>query len=107
MCRFHMKLALSFGFAVLLVLTSAPRSLWSDNTDKIAASAEDGSTLAFGEALENWNDDRLIGSFPLASAVISSVVSLIASPIMSQTAVELNSIKDNSRIYKLNSSFLI
>ena len=35
-----MKLVISFGFALLLVLTGAPRSLWSDNTDKIAASAE-------------------------------------------------------------------
>ena len=104
---FRMKLVISFGFALLLVLTGAPRSLWSDNTDKIAGSAEGGSTLAFGEAIENWNDDRLIGSIPLASAVRSSDVSLIAAPFISQASVELNSIKDNSRIYKLNSSFLI
>ena len=102
-----MKLVISFGLGLLLVLTGAPRSLWSDNTDKIAASAEDGSTLAFGEAIEGWNDDRRIGSFPLASAVTSSDVSLIATLFISQTSVELNSIKDNSRIYKLNSSFLI
>ena len=48
-----MKLVISFGFALLLVFTGAPRSLWSDNTDKIAASAEDGSTLTFGEAIES------------------------------------------------------
>ncbi len=102
-----MKLAISFGVALLLVLTGTPRSLWSDNTDKIAASAEDGSTLGFGETIESWNDDRLFGSFPLASAVTSSDVSLIANSFISQTSVELNSIKDNSRIYKLNSSFLI
>jgi hypothetical protein len=101
-----MKLVISFGFALLLVLNGAPRSLWSDNTDKIAASAEGGSTLAFSEAIESWNDDRLIGSFPLASAVTSSDVSLIATPLVSQTW-ELNSIKDDSRIYKLKSSFLI
>jgi hypothetical protein len=102
-----MKLVISFGFALLLVLTAAPRSMWSDDTDRIAASAEDGSTLTFGEAIESWNDDRLIGSFPLAFAVTSSDVSLIATPFVSQTSVELNSIKDDSRIYKLNSSFLI
>ena len=102
-----MKLVISFGFALLLVLNGASRSLWSDNTDKIAASAEGGSSLAFGEAIESWNDDRLIGSFPLASAVTSIDVSLIATPFVSQTSVELNSIKDDSRIYKLNSSFLI
>ena len=102
-----MKLVISFGVALLLVLTGTPRSLWSDNTDKIAASAEDGSTLGFGETIESWNDDRLFGSFPLASAVTSSDVSLIANSFISQTSVELNSIKDNSRIYKLNSSFLI
>jgi len=102
-----MKLVISFGVALLLVLTGTPRSSWSDNTDKIAASAEDGSTLAFGEAIESWNDDRRITSLPLASAVTSSDVGLIAAPFISQTSVELNSIKDNSRIYKLNSSFLI
>jgi hypothetical protein len=102
-----MKLVISFGFALLLVLTGAPRSLWSDNTDKIASSAEDASTLALGEAIESWNDDRLFGSFPLASAVTSRDISLIATPFNSQTSVELKSIKDNSRIYKLNSSFLI
>ena len=102
-----MRLVISFGFALLLVLNGTPHSLWSDNTNKIASSAEDGSTLGFGETIESWNDDRLFGSFPLASAVTSSDVSLIANSFISQTSVELNSIKDNSRIYKLNSSFLI
>ena len=102
-----MKLVFSFGFALLLVLTGATRSLWSDNTDKIAASAESGSALAFGEAIENWNDDRMIASCPLASAVPSSNVFRIATPFISQTYVELNSIKDDSRVYKLNSTFLI
>jgi hypothetical protein len=101
-----MKLVISFGFALLLVLTAAPRSMWSDNTDKIAASAEDGSTATFGEAIESCDDDRLIGSFPLAFPVTSDVL-LIATPLVFQTSVELNSIKDNSRIYKLNSRFLI
>lgn len=102
-----MKLVISFGVALLLVLTGTPRSSWSDDTDKIAASAEDGSTLAFGEAIQSWNDDRRIGSFPLGSAVKSRDVFLIANSFISQTSVELNSIKDTSRIYKLNSSFLI
>src|SRR5262245_14444009 len=102
-----MKLAISFSFALLLVLTGATYSFWSDNTDKIAASAKSGGTLAFGEAPESWNDDRLMGSFPLASAVTPTDVSLVAAPLISHTSVELNSIKDNSRIYKLNSTFLI
>jgi hypothetical protein len=102
-----MKLALSFGFAVLLVLAGSPRSLWSDKTDKIAASAQDASTLAFAEAMEDWNDDRLIGSFALASTVTSTHPPLIASRIISRTCEKIYSIKDNSKIYKLNSSFLI
>ena len=63
--------------------------------------------MAFGEAIENWNDDRMIASCPLAFPVPSSAVFLIATPFISQTYVELNSIKDNSRVYKLNSTFLI
>jgi hypothetical protein len=92
----------------LLVLAGSPRSfLWSDKTDKIAASAQDASTLAFAEAMEDWNDDRLIGSFTLASAVTSTHPPVIASPIISRTCQKINSIEDNSKIYKLNSSFLI
>jgi len=105
---FPMKLVISFGFALLLVFTGAPRSImWSDNNDKIAASAEDGSTATFGEAIESCDDDRLIGSFPLAFPVTSSSVFLSATRLVSQTSVELNAIKDNSRIYKLDSRFLI
>jgi hypothetical protein len=105
---FPMKLVISFGVALLLVFTAAPRSImWSDDNDKIAASAEDGSTATFGEAIESCDDDRLIGSFPLAFPVTSSAVLLFATPLISQTSVELNSIKDNSRIYKRNSRFLI
>jgi hypothetical protein len=105
---FPMKLVISFGVALLLVFTAAPRSImWSDDNDKIAASAEDGSAATFGEAIESCDDDRLIGSFPLAFPVTSSSVFPIATPLVSQTSVELNAIKDNSRIYKVNSRFLI
>jgi len=103
-----MKLVISFGFALLLVFTGAARSImWSDNNDKIAGSTEDGSTATFGEAIESCDEDRLIGSFPLAFPVTSSAVLLTATLLVSQTSVELNAIKDNSRIYKLNSRFLI
>ena len=51
-----MNLTLSFIFAALLVLIGAPRSLLNDNSDKIVACAEDAGTLAFAEAMENWND---------------------------------------------------
>ena len=102
-----MNLTLSFIFAALLVLIGAPRSLLNDNADKIVACAEDAGTLAFAEAVENWNDDRLTGSFALASAVTSPHSSPIASSVIYQTSAELNAIKENSRIYKLNSIFLI
>jgi hypothetical protein len=103
-----MKLVISFGLILLLVLTGVARSLGSDDdTDKIAAAAKSGSTAALGEASENWNDERLIGSFPLASAVTSNDSFPLASLFISETSVELNSIKDNSRIYRLNSRFLI
>jgi hypothetical protein len=102
-----MKLVISLGFALILVFTGGPRSLWSDNTDKIAASARAGSTLEFGEPIESSTDDRLIACFPLAYPMTSSVVSLTATPFISQTSVEVNTIKDNSRLFKLNSSFLI
>jgi len=102
-----MKLALSFRFDVVLVLAGSPHSLWNDKTDKLAASEQDASTLAFAEAMEDWNDDRLIGSFALASTVTSTHPPLIASRIISRTCEKIYSIKDNSKIYKLNSSFLI
>jgi len=102
-----MNLTMSFIFAVLLVLIGAPRSLLHDNSDKIAASAEDTSTLTFAEAIENWNDDRLIGSHTSAFAVITPHCFPVASSVLYPAFDEVNSIKDNSRIYKLNSSFLI
>jgi hypothetical protein len=103
-----MKLVISFSLALLLVLTGAARSLWSDDdTDKIAVAAKSGSTATLGEETESWNDERLIGSFPLASAVTSNDSFPLASLFISETSVELKSIKDNSRIYRLNSRFLI
>jgi hypothetical protein len=104
---FCMKLVISFGLVLLLVLAGAARSLWSDDTDKLASAAKNGSTATLGEESESWNDERLIGSFPLASAVTSHDSSPLPSLFVSTTSVELNSIRDNSRIYKLNSRFLI
>lgn len=102
-----MNLTMSFIFAALLVLIGAPRSLLNDNTDKIVACAEDAGTLAFAESMENWNDDRLTRSFTLASAVTSPHPSPMPSSVIYRTSDEFNSIKENSRIYKLNSTFLI
>ena len=102
-----MNLTMSVIFATLLVLIGAPRSLLNDNAAKIVACAEDAGTLTFGEAMENWNDDRLTGSFALAYAVTSPHPSPIPSSVICRTSDELNSIKENSRIYKLNSTFLI
>ena len=103
----NLNLTMSFIFAVLLVLIGAPRSLLHDNTDKIAASAEDTATLTFAEALDDWNDDRLIGSHSLAFAVTTPHSFPVASSVPYPASDEVNSNKDNSRIYKLNSSFLI
>ena len=102
-----MKLVLSVGLALLLVLTGAARSLWSDDTDKIATAAKNDSVLTLGEATENWDDERLIGSFPLVSTVTSNDSCPLPNLPISETFVELNSIRDNSRIYRLNSRFLI
>src|SRR5215475_10337645 len=101
-----MNLTMSFVFAALLVLISAPRPLLSDNADTIVTSAEDGGTLAFAEAIENL-DDRLTQSFTLASAVTAPHPSLVRTSGIYRMSDELNSIKENSRIYKLNSTFLI
>jgi hypothetical protein len=99
---------MTFIIAALLVLVGAPRSfLLNGSADKIVACTEDPGTLAFAEAMENWNDDRLTGSFTLASAVISPHPSPVPSSVISRTSTESNSIKENSRIYKLNSTFLI
>lgn len=102
-----MNLTMTFIIAALLVLVGAPRSLLNDNATKIVACAEDAGTSAFAEAMENWNDDRLAGSFTLASAVTSPHPSPVPSSVISRTSTESNSIKENSRIYKLNSTFLI
>jgi hypothetical protein len=102
-----MKFVISFGLALLLVLTGAARSLWSDDTDKIAAASKNGTVLTLGEASESWKDERLIGSLPLASAVTTSDSSPLPSAFVPATSVELNSIRNNSRLYRLNSRFLI
>lgn len=102
-----MKLVVSVSLALLLVLTGAGRSLWSDDTDKIAAAAKNGSAATLGEATESWNDDRQTGSLPLASAVISNDSCPLASLWFSETSGELKSVRDNSRIYKRTSRFLI
>jgi hypothetical protein len=101
-----MNLTMSFVFAALLVLIGAPRPLSNNNTDTIVACAEDAGTLAFAEAMENWDDDRLTASFILAS-VTGSHSSLIPTSPIYRMSDELNSIKEKSRIYKLNSTFLI
>ncbi len=102
-----MKLAVNLVFAALLVVASAARCCWSDNTDTIAASADNTKIFALAEASENWKDDKLLGSLALSSALTSPDFSPIPGPVVSQTGEKINAIKDNSRIYKLNSRFLI
>ena len=97
---------MNFVFAALLVLIGAPRPLLNNNADTIMACAEDAGTLAFAEAMENWDDDRLTVSFILA-AVTASHPSLIPTSPIHRMSDELNSIKETSSIYKLNSTFLI
>ena len=96
-----------FVFAALLVLNSAPRSLLKDDPNTVVARAETAGTLSFNEAMEDCNDDRLTDSFALASAVIPPHSSPTPSFVIQRTSDELNSIKDNCRIYKLNATFLI
>ena len=103
-----MRLVISFGLALLLIVTGAAHALSSDDDlDKIASAAKHSSRETLSEATESWKDDRLIGSFPLVYATTSNDFSPIPNLCLSAPSVELNSIKDNSRIYKLNSRFLI
>ena len=102
-----MKFTMRFIFAALLVLNSALRSLSKDNSDTAVARAEAAGTLSFNEAMEDCNDDRLTDSFALASAVTAPHPSLISTSGIYRMSDELTSIKDKSRIYKLNSTFLI
>jgi hypothetical protein len=101
-----MNLTMSFVFAALLVLIGAPRSLLNNNADTIVACAKDAGILAFAEAMENL-DDRLTGSFTLALAVTTPHCSLLPTSVIYRILDELNSIKEKSRIYKLNATFLI
>ena len=101
-----MNLTMSFVFAALLVLIGAPRPLSNNNADTIVACTEDAATLAFAEAMENL-DDRLTGSSTLASAVTVPHPSLVPTSVIYRMSDELNSIKEKSRIYKVNSTFLI
>src|SRR5262245_23414831 len=102
-----MNLTLSFIFAALLVLIGAPRSLLNDNADKVGACGQASGTLAFAEAMETWSDDRLTGSLSLASAVTTPHSYPIRNSVICQSSPELNSIKENFRIYKLNYIYLI
>lgn len=102
-----MNLTMSFVFAALLVLIGAPRPLLNNNANTIVARAEDTGTLAFAEPMENWDDDRLTESFTLTSASIAPYPSIISTSGIYRMSVELNSIKDKFRLYKLNSTFLI
>src|SRR5215475_11128369 len=102
-----MKFTMRFVFAALLVLNSAPRSLLKDDPNTVVARDEAAGTISVNEAMEDCNDDRLTDSFALASAVTPPYSSPTPSFVIQRTSDELNSIKENSRIYKLNSAFLI
>ncbi|HEY7321163.1 MAG TPA: hypothetical protein VIE89_26650 [Candidatus Binatia bacterium] len=103
-----MKIVISLGLALLLVVIGAAHSLWSDDDlDKIAAAAKHDSSETLSEASENWNDDRLLGPLPLVSAVTSDDSCPVPSSSLSDPSMELNSIRESSRIYKLNSRLLI
>src|SRR5262249_38766992 len=101
-----MNLTMSFVFAALLVLIGAPRPLSNNNANTIVACAADAGTMAFWGAVANWDDDRLTASFILTSVTCSHSFLIPPSSIY-RMSDELNSIKEKSRIYKLNSTFLI
>jgi hypothetical protein len=90
---------------MLLVLGGAARSWWSDNTNTLAAAKV--NPFALVEAVENHKDDRRSSSSSLSSFLTSPHISLIASPFISQAFRRISPIRDDSKIYKLNSSFLI
>lgn len=98
---------MSFMFAVLLVLNGVPRTVLHDNTDRIATTEEDTSAMSFAEALESWNDDRLIGAHTSTALVTPSRCFPIASSVSYSVSDEVTTVKENSRIYKLNSIFRI
>jgi hypothetical protein len=103
MSTFNVKLTIGLVLVVLLLLTGASPSFWSDDSDKITACSKDANALAFGESIENSNDERMIASYTLAFVASSSNSSRIATP----SSAERSSPKENSKIYKLNLAFLI
>ena len=100
-----MRLATNLAFAVLLVLAGTARCWWSDNTDTLTAVKVNAFALV--EAVENYKDGRRAGAPSLSSSLSSPHISSIASLFISQTCQRIGPVKDNSEIYKLNSSFLI
>ena len=101
-----MRLFTNLAFAVLLVLAGAARCWWSESTETITASADKAKIFTL-EAIENHKDDRLSSPLLLFSSSTSPYISPFAGVFISQTWEKICVVKDNSRIYKLNSSFLI
>ena len=102
-----MRLFTNLAFAVLLVLAGGARCWWSDNSAMITASADKARVSTLAEAVENYQDDRVISPVLLFSSLTSPYTSPFAGLFISQTWEKICVSKDNSRIYKLNSSFLI
>jgi hypothetical protein len=102
-----MKLALSLCLTIALLLTGAPQPSWTENTAKIVAYTGDTNRSTFQETGDNYIDDRIFVSFPLASEESLSDSFLIAAPFNWQSLEEKNLIKKYFKIYKLTSAFLI
>ncbi|HSE87998.1 MAG TPA: hypothetical protein VLJ79_17360 [Candidatus Binatia bacterium] len=105
--RFPMRLAVSVCLAVALLFTGTPYSAWSDNTPKIVACAGDANPLAFGETGENYIDERIFISFPLAFETGLSNYFPVGAIVIRRSAKEKQLTKEDRKIYKLTAAFLI
>jgi hypothetical protein len=100
-----MKLVISISLALVLVYTSAPRSLWIGAGEQIVAHAGGPQPWTVREVVESWIDERIIAFFASEASVFHCC--LLTSPRIHRPAIGTNSIKADIKIYTLNAAFLI
>jgi hypothetical protein len=102
-----MKLALSVFLAIALLFSGVPQPFCTEAGTKIAAYAVDTNRSTFQEIGDNYIDDRVFVSFPLASEESLSDFFPIAAAFNWRTWEEKNLVKKYFKIYKLTSAYLI
>lgn len=102
-----MRLAVCVCLATALLFTGTPHSVWGDNSPKIVACAGDLNPLTFRESGENYIDDRILVSFPLAFETGLSNYFPVGAIFIRRSAKEKQLAKEDRKIYKLTAAFLI